>query len=99
MCITLPYFPKHAYVTERIRFFRKYFVFLFHMYFDSIHSPPLTLFRSTASFYPSNIVSFCFKPHQDQSVLPKYSWICGFLLECDQLTGDYTLRETCLSLS
>lgn len=39
---------------------------------------------------------FCFVIFKNQFALPKYSWICGFLLEYGLLSKVYTFRENCL---
>lgn len=58
---------------------------------------PLILPRSTLRSLPTQLC-YC-KTLQGQFVLTQYSWICGLILKCGQLTRAYILRESCLPLS
>lgn len=70
---------------------------MYFMCFYCIHSilPSAFLFLPTP--YPPNLCLFLIL--QRKSVLPKYALMYGLLLQSDQPTRSYTLREDCLSLS
>lgn len=70
---------------------------MYFMCFYCIHSilPSAFLFLPTP--HPPNLCLFLIL--QRKSVLPKYALMYGLLLQSDQPTRSYTLREDCLSLS
>lgn len=43
--------------------------------------------------------SFCLLNHQSQSVLPEYTWACGYLLGHGCLPGNHILKEHSFFLS
>lgn len=63
----------------------------FITYFGYNHSPP-TLSTSTPPlfFLQPKLVTV---PHQGQFVLPKFFWVCGLQMDCDQLIGGLAIIE------
>lgn len=66
------------------------------MYFDYIYGPSPTLLRFTPTCMFTQLCALFEKQkqkHYIQIVVPKYSWLCGYLLKYGPLARSYILKK------